>query len=480
MTEPQRDVAKAVAARLDLVDALQAVAAGSRDAEGFERAVAAYGTATETPDENDIIGHFVEVLEALAYGVHGADAARQADDSAERQATASRLRAADALEHVDERWPPGLQAAATELAAAADHAAVARAAARLSTVPLPPRITDLFRGPDQRWRHSADEDSPQVPSPAALLIRLHGEPAMKPSILQPGALNHLEIEARVKEWPQESGLLEVNFIGVQDPNFLSAQSVCFTPGALTQPLEIYIAGERPAGDPPLEITARAEFIKNGKRIPTRLIGNTTLQIVTFDPDTATPHNIPTAARRILEMTHEMDNAIPDISPTDQRDIRLLLEGVLRFSHTVLDDRLGAAERINEAWFQRELKSFLQADSQIGARLEEKTRRAGGETDLVLGNIVQELKLEKTHGVTLDEAITRHASQPVQYASAGDSQVSLLAVLDISPKRAPAGVVGNEVGWAYPAIASGPSPRLPSMVGVTVIRAGYPVPSAFSH
>lgn len=478
--ESQRDVAKAVSARLDLVDALQAVAAGSRDAEGFERAVAAYGTAAETPDDDDIIGHFVEMLEALAHGVRWAEAAWRADDSAERQATASRLRAADVLEHVGECWPPGLQAAATELAGAADHTSVARAAELLASIPLPPRVTDLFREPDQRWNHLADVEPPQLPTPVAILVRLHGEPAMKPSILKPGALNHLEIEARVEEWPDGVEQIKVDFISVQDPNFLSAQSVLFTPAAMTQPLEIYVAGERPVGDPPLEITARAEFVDDEKFSPAHLIGNTTLQIVTFDSNTATPLNIPTAARQVLKMTHEMNNAIPDLSTADRRDVRFLLEGVLRFSHTVLDDRLGDAESINEAWFQRELKSFLQADPQIGARLEEKMRRAGGETDLVLGNIVQELKLEKARGITLDEVSAQHASQPVQYASAGDSQVSLLAVLDISPKRAPAGVIGNEIGWAYPDISSGPGPRLISMVGVTVIRAGYPVPSAFSQ
>lgn len=480
MTEPPNDKASAISTRLDLVDVLEAIATGSRDIDTLEQAVAAYRIVAKPLDEDDIAGCYIKILEALAHSVRWADAARQADNAAERHATACRLHAADALERANERWPSALLAAAKELATAADHAVAARAATLLASVPLPPRVTELFRPSNQRWNHFSGDDTSQESTHVALLMRLHGEPVMKPSILQPGALNHLEVEARVKEWPEGAEQLKVDFISVQDPSFLSAQSVCFTPDAMTRPLEIYVAGERPSGDPPLEITARAEFTDEDDHVPTHLIGNTTLQIVTFDPGTATPLNMPTAARQVLQMVHEMINALPNLSSADRQDVRLLLEGVLRFGHTVLDDRLGGSANINEAWFQHTLKIFLQADSQIGARLEEKKHLAGGETDLVLGNIVLELKLEKSQGITLDEACRRYAKQPTQYASAVDSQVSLLAVLDVSPKRAPAGVAGNEIGWAYPELASGPDPQLPSMVGVTVIRAGYHIPSAYSR
>ena len=303
---------------------------------------------------------------------------------------------------------------------------------------------------------------------------------MRPSLLQPRALNNLEIEARVDEWPDEAEAMEVSFLGVQDPNFLSAQTVRFGPETGVQPLEIHVAGERPEGDPPLELTARVEFLTSGDPIRASVVGNSTIQIVTFDPDTAMPLNMPTTARHLLQMMGEMNNAIPNFSASDRRDVRLLLEGILRFGHMVLDDRLGTMEDIDEAWFQGEIKSFLRADPQIGARLDEKVGRAGGSTDLVLGNIVLELKVEKAHGVTFDDASRKYAGQPTQYASAGDAQISLLAVLDVSPKRAPAGVMGNEIGWAYPELASGPDSLFPSMVGVAVVRAGYPRPSDFSR
>ena len=477
---PPADVAATISSRLDLVAALERASAGSCDADTLESTVVGYKALAGQFGEADVVSSFVKILDALIHGLRWTEASLDADESAGLHAEACRLRAADALEHVTDGTPSGLRAAAEELAEAADRASVRRAAAHLSSVSLPPRITGIFREPDQ-GRSYAGIDSEQAKVPAvALLVRLHGEPVMRPCVLQPRALNSLEIEVRLDEWPVEAEAMKVSFIGVQDPNFLSAQSVKFQPEVLVQPLEIHVAGERPVGDPPLQLTTRVEFLTSGTPIQANVVGNSTIQIVTFDPNTAIPFDMPTTARRLEQMMGEMNNALPNLTTGDHRDVRLLLGGVLRFGHMVLDDRLGSTEDINEAWFQRELKSFLRADREIGARLGEKAGLAGGSTDLVLGNIVLELKVEKARGVTLTDASSNYADQAAQYASARDAQITLLAVLDVSAKRAPAGVMGNEIGWAYPELASGPSPPLPTMVGVTVIRAGFPRPSDFSR
>lgn len=102
------------------------------------------------------------------------------------------------------------------------------------------------------------------------------------------------------------------------------------------------------------------------------------------------------------------------------------------------------------------------------------------TDLLLGDVILELKVEKKSPISLNAACSRHAGQATQYASAGDCQVSLLAVLDVSSKRAPAGVMGNEMDWAYPKTTSGQDPPFPSLVGMFVMRGGFPRPSDLSH
>lgn len=480
MTTDSPDVAAIIRARSELIDVLRAVANGSRDAEALGVAVDGYHAVSARGPEGDVVTAYSEALDALVHAVRWADAAWRAEEGVERHATAARLRAAQLLLRADDRWPDGLKDAVTDLNILDGHEVPARAAAALSRTSLPVRLTDLFRGAQASRPYVGREaDEPGVPA-VALMMRLQGEPVMRPTVLQPGALHHFEVEARVTEWPEVADVLEITFMSVHPRDFLYVSDLRFTADALTQPLEIRVAGARPPSDPPLGLTARASFLGAGGRIDARLAGNTTLEIVTFDAGTAAPVNMPTAALRLQQMMGELSNALPQLSVDDRRDARLLLEGVVTFAHTVLDDRLGQQEEVDEAWFQGELRFFLQANPQIGARLGERVGRAGGMTDLVLGNIVLELKLEKTSSISLTAACSRYVGQATQYASAGDSQVSLLAVLDASPKRAPAGVMGNEMGWAYPELASGPNPPFPSLVGVVVLRAGFPRPSDFSR
>jgi hypothetical protein len=437
------------------------------------------GVAVRGP-EGDVVTAYAEALDALVHAVRWTDAAWRAEEEAERHFTAARLRAAQLLARADDLWPGGLRNAVTDLESLAGHDIPARVAAALSRVALPVRLTDLFRGSQAPRPYVARvAKEPGVPA-VAIMMRLHGEPVMRPTVLQPGALHHFEVEARVTEWPEAADALEITFMSVHPRDYLYVSDLRFTRDALIQPLEIRVAGARPPGDPPLALTARASFLGEGGPVRARLAGNTTLEIVTFDPGTAAPLNLPTAALRLQQMMGELSNALPQLGVEDRRDVRLLLEGVVTFAHTVLDDRLGQQDVIDEAWFQRELRFFLQANPQIGARLGERVGRAGGTTDLLLGNIVLELKVEKQSPISHAAACSRYVAQTTQYASAGDSQVSLMAVLDASAKRAPAGVMGNEMGWAYPEVTSGPNPPFPSLVGVVVVRAGFPRPSDFSR
>ena len=473
------DPVEVINARNALIESLNAIADGNRDAAPIEAAVAAYRTAAGELPEGDVAWAFAELVEALTHAVRWIDAAWSAQEDANRHATAARLRADRVLAAIDDQWPSALRDTAQQLATLEDHGVPAQVADRLRAVPVPPRLTELYRPSDQsRFVVPAPAE---VSTPgAAILIRQHGEPVMRPTVVQPPARHQVEVEARVTEWPEEADSLEITFLRVHPHNYLHASDVRFTRGALTQPLEIRVAGDRPPDDPPLKLTAKASFLANGEPQPVRLVGNTTLEIVTFDPDTALPADMPTAALRLQQMMNEMTNALPTLASDVRRDARLLLEAVVRFAHTVLDDRLGQGDDIDEAWFQRQLQQFLQADHRIGARLRLHERRAGGVTDLALGAIVLELKVEKKTAISLDAASLRYASQTTQYASAGDCPVSMLAVLDVSPKRAPAGVMGNEMGWSSPETTSGQDPPFPSLVGVVVVRAGFPRPSDFSR
>ena len=463
--------------RAALIDSLHSISAG--DDASVDDLNVALGDCMESLGsgaDDDVIWAFSEVADSLVLAVRWRTASWEAEPDADRFARAARLRAEAVIEQASDTWPPALLSAARGLADLDGQNGPAEIADLLSRVPLPPRMARKPR------RQAISEDSDQqapVPS-VALLVRFNSEPVMRPTVLRPGAMHRLQVEARVSEWPDNAEVLEVEFLSVHPREFLLSSKLAFTPDQLQQPLEIWIAGERPSIDPPLRLTALARFRSGGEPIEVRLVGNTTLELTTFDPATATPPGQPEAARRLQEMMSELRNACPDQSEEERRDIRLLLAGILRFAHNELDNRLGAQQDIDEAWFQSELLYFLRADPSIGARLEQRVGRAGGLTDLILGRTVVELKLEKETPITIDTAESRFAGQATQYASAGDARVSLLVVLDVSPKRAPSGVMGNELKWAYPETASGPTAPLPSLVGIAIVRSGFPRPSDLSR
>lgn len=117
------------------------------------------------------------------------------------------------------------------------------------------------------------------------------------------------------------------------------------------------------------------------------------------------------------------------------------------------------------------------DSAIGTRIQEAPKLGSGTTDLLLGRIVDELKISHS-SIDIDDA-DRFVRQPTQYASAGDCPISMLTVLDDSPKTDPPGVASNYMRWAFPQIHGVTDPHTPSMVVVVIIPIGFPVPRYWS-
>ncbi|MCA1674648.1 MAG: hypothetical protein LC799_21470, partial [Actinobacteria bacterium] len=61
-----------------------------------------------------------------------------------------------------------------------------------------------------------------------------------------------------------------------------------------------------------------------------------------------------------------------------------------------------------------------------------------------------------------------------------SSLSILVVLDHSPKRAPAAVLENYLGWLHPAHHPLDDTKYPSRVGVLIINTNWSVPSSWSR
>jgi hypothetical protein len=225
-----------------------------------------------------------------------------------------------------------------------------------------------------------------------------------------------------------------------------------------------------------EITLKASYrMADGSIRPVRVVGHPSFSIGNFDPIYEEGSELPWLSRKLSEMVDFLDAKIPDMPIEQREDFIRLYRSHCTFAYRVNDDReFASRQRISEADFQKELKKFLQADPSVGLRLQEKTRVAGGFVDLMLGSVVSELKVEHDCPVTLGDA-HRYMSQPTHYSSARGCPISILCILDDSPKSLPPGELSNYMGWIRPATHGLDDPVLPSMVAVVIVPVGFGEP-----
>jgi hypothetical protein len=94
-------------------------------------------------------------------------------------------------------------------------------------------------------------------------------------------------------------------------------------------------------------------------------------------------------------------------------------------------------------------------------------------------ITAELKVERRTPVT-EESAPKYMGQPTQYAAADGARLSILAILDMSPKQKPIGTAENYLFTLEPKLHGLDNPEAPSLVVVLVVNGNLPVPSSWSR
>lgn len=136
-------------------------------------------------------------------------------------------------------------------------------------------------------------------------------------------------------------------------------------------------------------------------------------------------------------------------------------------------------RVTEREFHDDLFQRLLDDPEIDKSLERGNPLALGFLDVRHDGITAELKVERRTPAT-EEHVTKYVAQPTQYASADGTRISILAILDLSPKAAPVGTPENYVFFLNPKLHGLEEPPLGSVVAVIVINGASPTPSSWSR
>jgi hypothetical protein len=364
----------------------------------------------------------------------------------------------------------------------------------VAAIPLALPLTDKRLAVPRRAKQPDDIPSESTTKleqlPVIICVpRLNQHPVVDTIILRPEMMHDLALELRMEEWPEWADRCDIEFLSAVPPDALDvpklqlqreqgqrdAYGLRFSAkGALR------FRTARPVGSAPVDLPIHAWFVGTDGRTEAAVVaGYERLRVMPYDPSQHALTDRDQIDERLLLMYDELrDDAT--LNDDDVRAFCRFFSACVNAARDLMfDKQFCAGTHVTETQFHDALETLLRRDANLGGRLTRRDPLAGGFDDLLHDGIVAELKVVKRKGRPIQGA-ARYVAQPTQYAVDLGSRLSILIVLDHSPKDAPARVLENDFHWEYPVHHDDTTVRYPSRVGVLMISTNWPVPSAFSR
>ncbi|MGW1987886.1 hypothetical protein ACWCPJ_36465 [Streptomyces collinus] len=441
---------------------------------------------------------FAGLCEVAAFLVR-LDAAELDADTTEMTAlaTAVRRRAAAATTELEKRFADAdplagpVRAALERVQSLTDASGVADLLAHWATLPLPLVIARGPRRTAPASRTAAahgdpDEDQPAV---AVVLASLDGHLVTGPQVLRPSTVYELRLDVRTGPWPEWAETLEAELLSHLTPNEAETPAY-FWPRppspvgmiTLTATGTLILRFGLPAGSPapPFLVNLRWRGTRDGKPVTQSLdvAGHRELRCRPFDASRDFLTNFPVFDERLLALYERLHHAGYDEGQL-QAFCRLFT-AICRTGLTMTwNKQYKRGSHVTERKFHDDLYRELQAEPELGGRLERGSPLALGFLDVRHDGITAELKVERKTPVT-EESAPKYMGQPTQYAAADGARLSILCILDMSRKTSPVGVPENYLFTLQPALHGLTNPEAPSLVAAIVVNGNLPTPSSWSR
>lgn len=461
---------------MEVAEALRALAADTQPAQDLTQVAHRLIDHDDPKVAGSELWAVSRALLSLGHAANWASAIEAADTGATASQNASRLIASKALgtEH-ESVWSTAVVQALNILVGLSDLADISLAAAALQRAPLVFPATDLLV-PRPSDPPPTPRSDPVDPPTVNIHFTLNGKQVSWPMALQAGVSYRLGASATINKWSERIANLRIDWKCEAPESILERTSFSILPeGTSTASGYLHARAEIPP-DQGVDLIPLATLVTiDGDEHDAQVVGQRSLRIATFAPATIGA-GLPMVSQRIVELLAELDSRIPTLPRPDRLDLLHILDATSRFAALAIENK--SLNVVGEKGFQEELKKAFVMDPRIGRRIQEGGELGGGETDLVLERIVNELKVSPTR-IDFNSA-QRFIGQTTQYASSGDCPVSVLTVLDQSEKTEPPGIQSNYMKWVFPPTHTTGSRRIPSMVAVVIIPVGFPVPSQWSR
>ena len=287
--------------------------------------------------------------------------------------------------------------------------------------------------------HEEKEESETLPQLAVAFLRftVDGTPASQTEFLTPHEAHDLEIEVRVSRWPDGAEVLRLAPVTIEPQSTYKFPEFCF---------------KRPAGDPPYLLSDRGRAILHVAQAlqaqpfefryfaefepfrlaeqPVAVVGQRTLRIESIDLRNAPISGYHGIDQKIVRIRNQLRQR-PLVSRGDVNNTLIILTALGNLAGRAVQDHL-FPKPIAEAAFQAFIRDELRRRPEIGSKLEEHPRAAGGTTDLSFERIRIELKSENDAPLRLPDC-RRYVGQTSSYTAGSDKRIGVLCVLDGSPK-----------------------------------------------
>jgi hypothetical protein len=475
--------------------ALEALASSSPNAreraellEGAAAAIRAEVSAHDKGVSARAAAGLGEALAALAELERWEQDVLAAAVDAERHRRAAVLRAQQAgraLSGADGSLVP-VRSALERIAAVADLDERAAIRDQLRRLALPLALINSPAASAQGVVPRVDAGVVDAPNPRVVLLpSIDGSPITAAHVLTPNQVHDLQVEVRVLDWPADSEQLILRLLSrwpasaVEVTEISIARPAKEIEGVRTGRGSSHLVLHAAAADPltPINFNIEGQFIGQDTRTA-RLLGHRELSVRTFDQEKDVITGAPVLDERILAMLAELRDE--GIAPDEQPAFGRFLAAVARAGMRIMAEReFPEGSNPKESEFQREMLKRLAMATELEGRISEHAWQGGGETDLAHDGVIAELKVEKLKAVTL-EGSTKYLAQTTHYASAGQRQLSIMVILDMTAKETPPGVLANSIGWLIPKLHGLDDPAYPSRVAAVILNGNLPLPSDWSR
>jgi hypothetical protein len=368
---------------------------------------------------------------------------------------------------------------------------VAPILAKWALLPVPllfvtgPRETGAARKRGAPTAHEPERTVP--PSVVVALAYIDNRLVTGPQVLRLGTAYTLRVEVRMGAWPDWADRLDAEFLShlntaeAHTPSFAWRRSDLANGSVIGEGTLILRFG-LPAGQPapPFLLSLRFREQNEGgqRQEPCDVAGHRELRLRPFDAsrDSLTGYRV--VDERLLAIYDRLHGAGYDEDQV-QAFCRLLTAVCRAGLSMTWEKRYKRGQRVRERDFHDDLHERLLKDPELGGRVERNEPLALGYLDVRHDGITAELKVERQVAVTQERA-PKYMGQPTQYAAADGARLSILGILDMSPKAMPVGTPENYLWQIEPGLHGLTNPEAPSLVTVVVINGNLPAPSSWSR